>query len=1255
MNFIYVVSATSPCKNDTSSVKVHINGAPVISNVTTKCSAARTDYTATFNVTGGDRATYSGTPAGGTFSGTGPIYSFTSAAITSGIAETITITDGNGCASDATTVTRDCSCETVAGTMESATQNICNGQLTDPSIYLGGFNNDGNDTLSFYLHEGSTPLLENVIAVNDSAVFGFNSSMSFGTVYYISAGAGNDSSNFASRTDACFTSSSGTPVIFYPLPTATLSGTTNICPGNQAQLKIVLTAGMAPFDVGVYRSSVTGATGYDSTFSLQSPDSIAVTPPDTTQYELRFVRDANGCATNYATNTPVSVNVNTAPKAIISGNILCSDGASNKGSFDINVTGAGSQFTVVYQDSATKNSYTTPAFSPPSVNVVAGDYDPDKPSVYKLVSVTDNSGSICPGVVSGRTVIYPNPSSNLSSSQSTICTSDLVNLDFVFSGVGPWKVVYNSGASGALNDSLTTGNNPHTESLPNPGPGLYNYQIVSVTDLASGGPSCPGIGSGNAQITVNRPSKVDFRILDPVSNSLVKNDSYCDGNGPRNLHLILDPAQGSGNTFSVTYTVDGILQPVQTVTRPESILSVNPSVGTHAYEFFSITDQSSAFCPGTGDTAKIVVNPTPKVTRTVLDPVICLGDSASVQFTLTGNPPVNYTVTSGTFTQTFSDPAGTVIHKFKPSVTSSFSISGITDGSTPQCTATGPPNFQIKVNVAPTATMDKATVELCQGTTLKLFYTTTAATGFNVLTKIDSSNVQFDKKTETPGQHSYDIANLSPGVHIFRIDSVKDNSTYACVGTPGSQTVVTVRPTPTLTAAVVPSTICQNGTANLALNATGNGPFEITYEDDLNPGTFKTDSVKTNPTMISVPSTNLVGTRKFSFTKITDSSNPDGGNPLHCEANNPAAAVTLTINPNPTGALSGIADVCQGFTDSVLVTINTSSAYGPYTVNFKDEANNIYNFSNLASGPNKVNIGNNLQTNKTYDGLTITSSVTGCTGIGGGPAQINVHPNPQPDFSQDKMGGCSPLEVNFINLKETNYTSASCIWDFDDNSAQVNNCDSVKHTFNDQTYYDVSLTVTSDKGCVGSKKHTVVVYPDPVANFRWEPEPVTISNSFVRFFNTSFGGASYEWTIDSVGQFTSYEPTVQFPAEDSGTYNVCLKVTTGFGCVDTICKPLFINGELLVNIPNSFTPNQDEFNETWKPVIVGFRVDYYDLTVFDRWGQVLWHSNNPEEGWNGKDKQNNLAAEGVYAFRLQVKSKYSGEKINKVGNLNLVK
>jgi gliding motility-associated-like protein len=91
-----------------------------------------------------------------------------------------------------------------------------------------------------------------------------------------------------------------------------------------------------------------------------------------------------------------------------------------------------------------------------------------------------------------------------------------------------------------------------------------------------------------------------------------------------------------------------------------------------------------------------------------------------------------------------------------------------------------------------------------------------------------------------------------------------------------------------------------------------------------------------------------------------------------------------------------------------------------------------------------------------------------------------------------------------------------------------------------------------------------------------------------------------------------------------------------------------------VFIPNSFTPNEDGLNEIF--YVVGADKEDYEFMIFDRWGEMIFHSNDPAKGWDGKYKNGRLVQQGTYAWKLFYKNYcLSPTYQTKFGHINVIR
>lgn len=90
-------------------------------------------------------------------------------------------------------------------------------------------------------------------------------------------------------------------------------------------------------------------------------------------------------------------------------------------------------------------------------------------------------------------------------------------------------------------------------------------------------------------------------------------------------------------------------------------------------------------------------------------------------------------------------------------------------------------------------------------------------------------------------------------------------------------------------------------------------------------------------------------------------------------------------------------------------------------------------------------------------------------------------------------------------------------------------------------------------------------------------------------------------------------------------------------------------------IPNAFTPDGDEKNNTFKPIITsGVDIFNYNFVIYNRWGEIIWESNTPDMGWDGT-YNNNMCQDGTYTWKLHFKTPKTDEIKEFYGNLILIR
>jgi gliding motility-associated-like protein len=179
----------------------------------------------------------------------------------------------------------------------------------------------------------------------------------------------------------------------------------------------------------------------------------------------------------------------------------------------------------------------------------------------------------------------------------------------------------------------------------------------------------------------------------------------------------------------------------------------------------------------------------------------------------------------------------------------------------------------------------------------------------------------------------------------------------------------------------------------------------------------------------------------------------------------------------------------------------------------------------------------------------------------------------------------------------------------------------------DLTPGSYGLTVTDAQGCSSSFGPVFLTAPIvPTASFTWSPQDPT-ENSQVVFTDNSNGSiVNYSWSIN--GQTFTGEQVEYTVVE--GEYTIQLTVTDDNGCSDTYTITLNIFDGL--TIPNVLTFNNDGVNDF---LIIEGLMPQTSLTILNRWGEIVFSTNNYQNDWNGRDQNGTPLTEGVYAYLIR--------------------
>jgi gliding motility-associated-like protein len=304
----------------------------------------------------------------------------------------------------------------------------------------------------------------------------------------------------------------------------------------------------------------------------------------------------------------------------------------------------------------------------------------------------------------------------------------------------------------------------------------------------------------------------------------------------------------------------------------------------------------------------------------------------------------------------------------------------------------------------------------------------------------------------------------------------------------------------------------------------------------------------------------------------------------------------------------------------------------PYEYNFNNQGfSTTLNYLNIGSGTYPIVVRDNL-------GCTFNAqAIINDTGSPSG-AQIDVldascgNTNGSISIS-NILGGSAPYQVSLNGLP------------FSQNLLFTN--------LNPGAY---SIIIEDGNACQYTTQATISSSSNPLANFMFDSNQVSVIDPIVNTTNiSSTDVVSFLWISNAASPSTSVEenPSFDFSNQEPGFYPVMLIVENSDGCKDTVINYLEFIEEPLVFVPNTFTPDGNEINNTWEIVANGIDIMDFNVLIFNRWGEIIWESNDASVGWDGT-YNNRLVASGIYTWKISAKDKRRSTTLNYNGFVNVM-
>jgi gliding motility-associated-like protein len=1025
-------------------------------------------------------------------------------------------------------------------------------------------------------------------------------------------------------------------VTVFAMPVPVIGSNAPICANNNLNLT----------GSGGITYSWVGPNGFSST--LQNPTITSASTLATGVYTL--TASSNGCSSS----TSSLLTINPLPTPTLTSNTPVCNGLA------LNLSGSGGNTYSWAGPSAFTSTLQNPVINPAS---------PSNSGNYTLTAITING---CTATVSSSITINPTPT--ISITGATVCLNTTINLassslaGSSYSWSGPngftsnlqnptitnatliMSGVYNLTVTSAVGCVNTTSTNVSVLSLPAPAitsnaPVCFG-SILTLT--AGGGVTYQWNGPNGFTSALTNPTINNITLAASGNYSLIAFVGTCSASISQSITvnpLPLPTASNNGpicngltlnlgSTGAITYTWTGPSTFSSTAQNP----AINPAAPANS-GIYTVTVTDLNGCKNF-TTTTVLVNPTP--TLSTVGSSVCVGQAMSVGANSFAGATYSWSGPNG-----FSAVGQNTI--ITNAQTTMSGVYNLTVTSSLGCKNTGFANVSITPLPVPVITNNSP---LCAGATLNF-----NATGGS--TYIWSGPNAFTNNSSNP---------TIPNVGLT------SNGTYSIIVSANScsilaTTVVTVNPLPT-PAASNSGPICENGTLNLigsgGVNYSWTGPLGFT-------------SAVQSPSILNVHSNN-------SGVYILSVLNANG-----CQA---STSTTVVINPLPTLLANG-ATVCFGYPATLTATGGVTYLWvGPngFTSNLQNPTLPIVNNAttgnytvtisgvNTCTSASAVNVGtyplpvptitstgracvntpislqgntgflmyqwtgpnNFLSPNSAISFTPLTTTETGmytlsvtdnrgCTGSTS--TLVIVDPLPNATILIDKNKNCIPFCTNFSLQNGAGTASlVSSNWSF---NAQTFNSSTFNYCISTAGDYLINASYTDANGCPGSSSYTLNAYPIPTAMFEYSPEkPLEIEDE-VKFTDESQGPGINNWYWHFISNF-GYQSTSQNPVytfEKAGIYPIALVVTNKWGCSDTTVKSITIGEGNSFYVPNAFTPNGDGINDTF--FAKGYNVSKYEMTIFDRWGEKLFHTNELAGEWDGTFKGQECKND-VYVWKISV-------------------
>ncbi len=427
---------------------------------------------------------------------------------------------------------------------------------------------------------------------------------------------------------------------------------------------------------------------------------------------------------------------------------------------------------------------------------------------------------------------------------------------------------------------------------------------------------------------------------------------------------------------------------------------------------------------------------------------------------------------------------------------------------------------------------------------------------------------------------------------------------------------------------IIHATVANAGVYNL----------QIVSGSQVSPEAHTTVVVNPKPVVTATSDTICIGDQATITASSTVANTTYSWSPIVSTASTLTLSPTITTNYTVIGTAAGCKDTA---TTSIivnnlpLITVNDATICQGFSAQLTATNGVTYLWSDsTTTNPRTVSP---TQTTMYY---VVGRDANGCINMDSALVTVNYSPIVNVDPASACNGG-------MITLTATG--ADTYVWNTGDTASTVVLYPSSTTVF--------SVTGTNTNGCVGTDTALVTIYPVPVASFEPNPPVASTDDPNIHFDNNSTFASFYSWNFGDPSSFgnTSNDASPSHTYSSYGDFPVWLYVESQAGCKDSTSKHVIIENPYFFFVPNAFSPNGEGTNEEFLVSGIGVDLSYFEMTIYDRWGELVFKTDNMYEGWNGKKfNAGSTLLPGIYIYNIYLRQ-LGGIKKHYSGHVTLIR